>query len=209
MFQKKAIKFTDQEIRDAEEKCKKFKQEVENPHNKEFHDKLINLLNKKVDSRDSFINWLTGLTTGAIFLILNKISPGMDNRILFVLAISAFFLTILVAMLFKVFLEVRYSSDEFEIDMLKNVWEGHDIKRRIDDLLMEGKKIDEVEIQRFYGNLKDSIKYLDKDFLERSKRPVAMKSKLLSICYGLTVFLFFIGITLMTIYFILVMFKPA
>jgi len=209
MFQKKYKKFSEEDIVKIEERCKKIKQEISNPHNKEFHDRLKSLLNAKVDSRDNFINWLTGLTTGAIFLMLNKAAPGVDSRSLFVSIIGILFFTIISAMLFKIFLEVRYSSDEFDVVLLKNIWEGHDIRKRIDDSIKEEKPVPEDEKQKLYENLQDSIKFLDKDFLEKSKRPITIKSILLSFFYKLTVFLFFVGVTSMIVYFILIMFKSA
>jgi hypothetical protein len=208
VLQKRIRKFSEEEIKEIEEKCRKIKQEIENPLNREFHDKLKYLLNAKADTRDNFINWLTGLTTGAIFLILNKVSSGMDNRILPISIIVILFLAILSAMLFKVFLEVRYSSEEFEVAMLKTIWEGYDIRKRIDDSIRQGKPISEEEKQRLYKNLKDSINYVDAGFLEKSKKPITIKSNLLSFFYNLTVFSFFIGITMMIVYFILIMFKP-
>ncbi|RJO63840.1 MAG: hypothetical protein C4540_06315 [Candidatus Omnitrophota bacterium] len=201
--------YSEEEIRAIEEKCKSIKQEIENPHNKEFHDKLKILLNAKADSRDNFINWLTGLTTGAIFFMLNKVSPIMDNRILSISIIAILFLTILSAVLFKVFLEVRYSSEELEVAMLKNIWEGYDITKRTENLMTQGRTITDEEKEKLYKNFEESIKYIDNDFLERSKKPITIKSFLLSFFYKSSVFLFLAGITLTIVYFSLIVFKPV
>jgi hypothetical protein len=208
MFRKKIKVFSEAEIKALEERCKNIRQTVANPNNTEFHDKLKNLLNAKVDSRDNFINWITGLTTGAIFLLLNKIYPGMADKELPILIIVVLFLTIFSAFLFKIFLEVRYSSEEFDVTLLKNIWEGHDIKTRLQDLAKQGKVITEEERQKFYRNLNETLSYLDSDFLARTKKPVNIKSKLLTLFYGLSIFLFLLGITLMIIYFISVILKP-
>ncbi|TRZ95878.1 hypothetical protein D4R78_02265 [bacterium] len=209
MLKKNIRKFSEEDIKALEEKCKSVKQKIINPRNAEFHDKLKDLLNAKADSRDNFINWITGLTTGAIFLILNKVSPGMDDKLLQISIIGILFFTIISAFLFKVFLEVRYSCEELDVALLKNIWEGYDIKSRLEDLAKQGKEISEEEKQKFYKNLEDSVNYLDSDFLEKSKKPITIKSKLLVFFYGFTIFLFFVGITLMIIYFILIMFKPV
>jgi hypothetical protein len=210
MFLKKKLKkFTESDIKVLEEKIKRIKQKIDNPHNAAFHDKLKNLLNAKADSRDSFINWITGLTTGAIFLMLNKIAPGMEDKILPISIIGILFSTILSAFFFKVFLEVRYSCEELDIALLRNIWEDHDIRSGLADLIKQGKEVSEEEKQKLYNNLEESLMYLDSDFLEKSKKPITVKSNLLAFFYGLTMFLFFMGIALMVTYFILIMFKPV
>jgi hypothetical protein len=106
-------------------------------------------------------------------------------------------------------LEVRYSSEEFEAALLKNIWEGHDIQTRIKDWVKQGKEISEEEKQKLYRNLDDNLNYLDSGFLSRSQKQITIKSKILTFFYGSTIFLFFAGITLMIIYFILIMFSQC
>lgn len=141
--------------------------------------------------------------------MLNKIAPGMEDRILPISIIGILFSAILSAFFFKVFLEVRYSCEELDIALLRNIWEGHDIRSGLVDLIKQGKDVSEQEKQKLYNNLEESLMYLDSDFLEKSKNPITIKSNLLVFFYGLTMFLFFVGIALMITYFILIMFKPA
>ena len=189
-------------IKELEEKCRKVKEKLQNPLNDEFHNKLKELLNTKINSRDNFINWVTGLTTGAMFLIFANISSLGNNKPLLISTIGILFLSVISAMFFKIFLEVRYSNEEIEVEVLKILWEGKDAEIQIKAMIGAGKEVSEKDKKKLYKNINDSVKYLDDGYLEKLKAPITIKSKLLTFFYNLTVFLFFLGIILTAVSFI-------
>lgn len=56
------------DIEALEKKRQKIKSLIENPHSREYRDKLAELLNAKINARDNFVNWITGLATGSMYL---------------------------------------------------------------------------------------------------------------------------------------------
>ncbi|MHA2219782.1 MAG: hypothetical protein ACXACY_28080 [Candidatus Hodarchaeales archaeon] len=192
-------------IEEVEEKRKKIKNKTNNPHNQQYLLKLKELLYSKADSRDRFINWITGLTTGSILLIFSNISSAEDNiKNYLIFSGIILFSTIVSMILFKILSEVRYRSLELEINLLKNLWEGHDIRSELEEKLKGGMAVEDEDKLKFLQNQLDSLKFLDDNYLEKLKKPINIESSLCTTFYWLTIVLFFIGIIFMAIYFLLV-----
>jgi hypothetical protein len=186
------------DFKDVDAKLQKIKIKIENPHNKLYREKLGELLNTKTNARDNFINWITGLATGSIlFAFSNGLSPSGNLRGALFLSAAAFFFCIVSAMIFKIFLEVRFSTLEIEVSLVKTMYEGYDIRTQLKEMNQSGEDISEEDKQRLLENMKETLNYLDEDRIEKLKRPINIKSKLLTYFYWQTLTLFFFGITLM------------
>ncbi len=174
-----------------------------NPTSKEYGDKLAELLNSKASARDNFVNWITGLATGSMFLAFSTIgSATTDLRVVLLLAGLSSFLCVLSAMAFKILLDVRFSALELEVSLLKNIWEGHDIRSQLEELMKSGKEVTDNEKQMLLRNLDDSLNYLDETYLKELKRPINVKSKLWFWSYWQTLAFFVAGIVLIALYYL-------
>lgn len=172
------------------------KSKFENPHNKEYHDKLNELLQSEADSRDNFINWLTGLATGIMFYIFAKDFGTKEyTRILLLIAGGLLFATIISALLFKIFLRVRYSDLRVQVSLLHFLWEGHDLRSKIKAEISQGNKIDRKTKEEFMENYRSVLNFADPAYREKLKRPVMIQSHLLSFFYWATLFLFFLSVS--------------
>ncbi|MDD4980937.1 MAG: hypothetical protein PHC54_06710 [Candidatus Omnitrophica bacterium] len=202
-FKSRVKKEEDINIDELIERFKKLKPKLENPHNKAYHGKLNELLQSKTSSRDAFINWITGLATGALFFTFANFPSKLYNITILKCAGISLFLTILSALAFKIFLEVRYSALELEVALLQNLWEGHDLKSKLEEMFNKDGEVDENAKKEFLRNYRDSLNYLDDKHIEKLKKPVNIKSKFLTLFYWSTLILFILGVSLIGIEFIL------
>lgn len=174
-----------------------------NPKSKEYGDKLGELLNAKATARDNYVNWVTGLASGSMFLAFSNIgSAPTELRIFLLLSGFSSFLSVLSAMAFKILLDVRFSALELEVSLLKNIWQGHDIRTELEELVKSGKEITESEKQKFLRNMDESLNYLDESYLKKLKRPINIKTKLWIWSYWQTLAFFVAGIVLIVLYFV-------
>lgn len=184
-------------------KLQRVKAKSENPTNSQYGDKLAELLNSRATARDNFVNWIAGLATGAMSLAFSNLASA-PNGLKTILLCSglASFLCIIFAMAFKILLEVRFSALELEVSLLKNIWEGHDIRTQLDEMMQIGKEVTEEIKQKFLRNMNESLDYLDESNLEKLKKPINLKSRLWDYSYWLTLGLFVMGVGLMAFYFV-------
>lgn len=192
------------DVEALEKKRKKIKPITENPHIKEYGEKLSELLNLRADAMDNFVNWVTGLATGSMFLAFSNFASTPDNiRVVLLWSGIVSFLCIASAMSFKILLRVRFSNLELEVSILKNLWESHEIQTQLKEKTTRGEKITEKDTQKLLRNQEQSLNYLDEDYIERLKKPILLKSQRFIFSYWLTLALFFIGIILMASYYVL------
>ena len=186
-----------------EAKRQRVKVKSTNPINSEYGDKLAELLDLKATARDNFVNWITGLATGAMFLAFSNMSSAPTHlQMILLLSGLIFFLCIIFAVTFKILLEVRFSALELEVLLLKNIWEGNDISTQLQELMQRGVEITEENKQKFLRNMDESLNYLDETNLEKLKKPIDMKSKLWVYSYWQTLCLFIAGLGVMVFYFV-------
>lgn len=171
-----------------------------NPHVKEYNNKLQELLTSKTNSRDNFINWITGLATGSMFLALSNLSTTpQSGRLLFLLSAIASFIGIIFAIVFKILLEVRFFALELEVEILKVLYEGHDLKARLTSETSAGKIPSEADVQKFLRNIDQHLDILDKNkFDERARHP-QLKGKLLDYFFWAAIGMFTTGLFLMVL----------
>jgi hypothetical protein len=62
-----------------ETKRKRVTAKSQNPANAAYRDKLSELLNLQATARDNFVNWITGLATGAMILAFSNVASAPDN----------------------------------------------------------------------------------------------------------------------------------
>lgn len=186
-----------------EKKRLRVKAKSENPTNSQYGDKLAELLNSRATARDNFVNWIAGLATGAMLLAFSNLAsaPNEFKTILLYSGLASF-LCIFSAIAFKILLEVRFSALELEVALLKNIWEGHDIRTQLNEMMQSGKEITEEMKQRLLRNMDESLDYLDESNLERLKKPINLKLRLWTYSYWQTLGLFVVGTGLMASYFV-------
>lgn len=185
-FKDRAKKEEEIDIGELQKKLEKLKPKLDNSHNKEYHDKLNELLQSQINSRDNFINWIAGLTTGAMFFIFANISSTVNYLKILILAGGIFFATIISAILFKIFLEVRYGPLILEVKLLRNLWEGYDLRSELKGAKI-GKsesEVDEGAKRKFLRNFSNSLNFIDPNHIEKLKRPITFKSYLLAFFIG-------------------------
>ncbi|MBI3576083.1 MAG: hypothetical protein HY083_10605 [Gammaproteobacteria bacterium] len=186
-----------------EKKRLRVKAKSENPANSQYGDKLAELLNSRATARDNFVNWIAGLATGVMSLAFsNLVSAPNELKEILLYSGLASFLCIVSAMAFKILLEVRFSALELEVALLKNIWEGHDIRTQLNEMMQSGKEITEEMKQRLLHNMNESLDYLDESNLERLKKPINLKFRLWTYSYWQTLGLFIMGVGLMALYFV-------
>lgn len=138
-----------------------------------------------------------------MFLAFSTIgSATTDLRVVLLLSGLSSFLCVLSAMAFKILLDVRFSALELEVSLLKNIWEGHDIRSQLEELMISGKEVTENEKQKLLRNFDDSLNYLDENYLKELKRPINLKSKLWVWSYWQTLAFFVAGIVLIALYYL-------
>lgn len=191
------------DVKELEAKIQRVRKKSDNPTARQYADKLSELLDSKATARDNFVNWITGLATGSMFLAFSNASSALpDDNLILLLSGTTSFLCIISALAFKILLEVRFSALELEVSLLKNIWEGHDIRAELAPLMQEGEDIPEEQKQRFLQNLDQSLNYLDENHLKELKRPINIKSKLWVWSYWLTLGLFLAALSLMVLYYV-------
>src|SRR5438445_8479373 len=127
------------DVAELEAKRQRVKAKSDNPTSKAYGDKLAELLNSRATARDNFVNWITGLATGTMFLAFSNVgSAPTDLRTVLLLSGVSSFVCVLSAMAFKILLEVRFSALELEVSLLKNIWQGHDIRSQLEQLVKDG-----------------------------------------------------------------------
>ena len=95
------------------------------PYNKEYHDKLNDLVQSEIEQKDQFINWVTGIAAVGMFFIFTEIIDLsgktwiQNTHILNFLIYTGiiFLFTLIVAAIFKWFLNVRYRDLELNVKM--------------------------------------------------------------------------------------------
>lgn len=172
----------------------------ENPHVKEYKTKLQELFTAKVNSRDNFINWITGLATGSMFLALSNLSTTPQcGRLIFLLSAIVSFIGIIFAILFKVLLEVSFSALELEVKILKVLYDGHDLQTRFNAEMLSGRTPSEADKQKFLRNMDQSLDILDKNkFDEQAKFP-KLKARLLVFFFWVAICMFTTGLFLIVL----------
>lgn len=186
-----------------EAKRQRVKAKSENPVSKEYGEKLAELLSSKANARDNFVNWITGLATGSMFLAFSNVASAPNHvRVVLLFSGLASFLCIISAMAFKILLEVRFSALELEVSLLKNIWEGHDIRTQLQEMMQSGKEITGDDKQKLLRNMNESLNYLEEDHLKKLKKPINFKSKLWVYSYWQTLALFVTGISLMAFHYV-------
>lgn len=177
--------------------------ENENPTNNQYADKLDELLNSRATARDNFVNWVAGLATGVMSVAFSSLaSAPISLKTILLCSGLASFSCIILAMVFKILLEVRFAALELEVSLLKTLWEGHDIRTQFNEMEQSGKEnIEEIK-QKLLHNMSDSLDYLDESYIKKLKKPIDLKSKLWVYSYWLTLGLFVMGVGLMAFYFV-------
>ncbi len=190
------------DVAELEAKLQRMNAKSDNPTGKAYGDKLTELLNSRATARENFVNWITGLATAAMFLAFSNVASAPFNlRALLLFSGISSFLCILSAMAFQIFLEVRFASLELEVSLLKNIWEGHNIRSRLQQLMHSRRDVSEGEKQALLRNMADSLNYLDENRLKELKRPINFKTKLWIWSYWQTLVFFVTGVVLMALYY--------
>jgi hypothetical protein len=190
------------DVVELEAKRQRVKAKSDNPTSKAYGDKLAELLSSRATARDNFVNWITGLATGSMFLAFSNVgSAPTDLRALLLLSGLSSLVCVLSAMAFKILLEVRFSALELEVSLLKNIWEGHDIRWQLEQLVKNGKEVTEDAKQKLLRNMDESLNYLDENYLRELKKPINFKSKLWIWSYWQTLAFFVGGIVVMALYY--------
>ena len=197
------------DIEAVEEKRKRVFAQIEtegltnpNPHVKEYQTKLQELLTVKSNSRDSFINWITGLATGSMFLTLSNLSSlttPQSGRLILLLSAFASFLGIIFAILFKILLEVRFSAQEVEVEILKSLYEGHDLRTRLTAESSAGRIPSEADKQKFIRNMDQQLDILDKNQFDERSKSQQLRGRLLDRFFWAAIGMFIAGLFLMVL----------
>ncbi|MEA1980514.1 MAG: hypothetical protein U9N54_06030, partial [candidate division Zixibacteria bacterium] len=96
------------------EEVKKAKERQKNPWIEKYHNKLKELLQSEINSKNNFINWITGLSCGTLLFVFTQ-----NKEKVIVLAGIAFFSSLISAILFKMFLRVNYGPLRIEVKLLR------------------------------------------------------------------------------------------
>lgn len=203
------------DITALEEKRKRILKQIdddahENPQTKEYNEKLKELFSSKLVSRDNFVNWVTGLASGSLFLALSNLAttPQSIRGILLCSAIASF-LGIAFAIIFKVLLEVRFFGLELEVFILKTLYDGHDLRTQMTTELNRTGVANEAAKQKFYKNMSDSLDLLDRSIVGDPSRSQHMKLQFLAFFFWASVVMFAAGITLIVMRYMLEYFSSC
>lgn len=186
-----------------EEKRKRVLAEIENekvanPHAEQYRIKLLELLTSKTTSRDNFINWITGLTTGSLFFSLSNIHSSPDApRLALISSALASLLGIISSISFKMALEARFFALELEVEILKTLYDGHDLRTQLSAELDRGNKISDADNQKFLRNVDQSLNLSDKKQIEKRTRSQNIKNRLMQIFFWSAIVLFSVGLLLL------------
>ena len=103
-FKKESDEDVEKEIDNLLQKIKEMDPIITNPHNIEYQQKSTTFFQSILTSRDNFINWITGLATGAIFFVFSKVSSEAVDVYGLKWAGRMLFATIASALFFKLFM---------------------------------------------------------------------------------------------------------
>jgi hypothetical protein len=171
-----------------------------NPHVEEYRSKLQELFTAKTNSRDNFINWITGLATGSMFLALSNLNSTPPSiRLILLLSAVASFIGIIFAILFKVLLDVRFIALELEVEILKTLYDGHDLNTRLNAEVTAGKVPGEADKQKFLRNMDQSLDILDKNKFDERHNSPNFKTRLLAFSFWAAIGMFTTGLFLMVL----------
>ncbi len=172
-----------------------------NPHLNELRAKLVELLAVQTKSKDEFINWITGLSTAAMYLALTNLDSGPQSvRLLLLLSGLASFGELFAAIAFKYFFaNVRFSDLQLEVNIQRNLFQGHDINTHLTDLANQGTAITDADRQQFLQNMDESLNLIDPSNLHTYQKPVEANETLMHCSYRLSVVLFILGIALLVV----------
>lgn len=175
-------------------------EEPQNPHVEKYKDKLQELLTAKTNSRDNFINWITGLATGSMFFTLSNLSSTPQGiRIIVLFSAIASFIGIVFAILFKMLLESRFIALELEVEFLRTLYEGHDLQTLLNEKVASGDVPSDAETQRFLRNLDQGLDILDKKTFEERAKSSNLKIRLLACPFWAAIGMFITGVFLMVL----------
>ena len=198
-FKKENDEDIENEINDLLQKVREINPIITNPHNREYHQKLTNLFQSVLSARDNFINWITGLATGAIFFVFTRISSATINTCGLKWAGRVLFGTIISALLFKLFFEVRHSALKFEVHILGTLWERKELNQEVKKMLEKQGEADKETKKKFLKNHREHLRFLDNKYIERLKKPGMIQLRALNFFYYLTLGTFMLSIILLAI----------
>lgn len=196
-FRKESDEDIEKEIDELLKKIKEIDPIITNPYNQEYHKKSNELFQSILTARDNFINWITGLSTGAIFFVFTKVSSEIGNVSCLKLAGRTLFATIICALFFKFFLEVRYGILRFDVYILGTLWEGGQLKQEVKKMLDKQGEVDKETKREFLENHREHLRLLDSKYLERFKRQGSRQIRALTLFYYLSLLTFVSGIILL------------
>ena len=87
--------------------------------------------------------------TAALFFTFANFSSRLPSITILKWAGTFLFFTVLSALAFKIFLEVRYSALELEVALLQNLWEGYDLKTKLEEMFTKDGEVDEKAKKNF------------------------------------------------------------
>ena len=195
------------DAKELEEKVRRVMSKSENPTTKEYGDRLAEFLDSKATTRDNFINWITGLATGSMFLAFSYSSSAIPKEKLFLLFSGiASFLCIISALTFKILLEkVRFNHSELELSLLKSIWEGHNLKAELDYKKQSNEIVTKEDIEKLTENRNETSNYLDDGYVNNLKKSINLKAKIWDYSYWTTLALFLIALSFMVIHHIMLL----
>lgn len=179
-------------------------EEESNPHIATYKKKLEELISAKLNSRDNFINWITGLATGSmLFALTNLASTAQNIRYILLYSAIAFFIGIISSIFFKALLEVRFFGLELDVKILKNLYDGHDLNTRLTSEIDYKGKVSEIDKQKLYQNVNESLDFLDPTFPAKLSKSQNIKFRLLDFSFWAAILLFIIGLFLIVVRYLL------
>jgi len=192
---------TDEYIDELMKKSTNLKRPSDNPYNKELHKKLNEYLQFSISSKDNFVNWITGLSTGILFFAFTKFEILNKNTEPLLIVGLVSFSTICFAIIFKISLSSRFSIMELEIEIVKTLWEGYKLQEKLKEILNKGEKIGNELKKDYVKNQEQSLKLLDDKYMDKLRKSGRIKLKALEMSYAITVILFTASIFLLSRYF--------
>ncbi|MDD5006553.1 MAG: hypothetical protein PHS34_08565 [Candidatus Omnitrophica bacterium] len=179
----------------------KAKARQKNPHLKKYNSKLKELLKTEITSKDNFINWITGLSGGALLFIYAQDKQLIDIGELLFWAGITFLFAIMSAIFFKMLLRVSYGSLRLEVKLLRILLEGYEFRRAaIEENSKLGEVCKETE-ENLKRNNQESLEVLDPKHKGKTIKWSVIGYNALDIFYWLTIGLFFSGFVCMGIRF--------
>ncbi len=136
-----------------------------------------------------------------MYLALTNLDSGPQSvRLLLLLSGLASFGELFAAIAFKYFFaNVRFSDLQLEVNIQRNLFQGHDINTHLTDLANQGTAITDADRQQFLQNMDESLNLIDPSNLHTYQKPVEANETLMHCSYRLSVVLFILGIALLVV----------